>query len=487
MPKSFLIRKKRNRDLSWSTGVDSAGAGSVEDESLRAGSVENESVESHGQAEDNLPSEGSSSQKDIHGTPTPNYGELLESPQAIHSPESVSEDRPTEEFSLGVLSGTRLSHDAFLPEACRTEYKQPEKHYPACATPKKTRKRRLFRMFPPSTETFPCLPAHSLPPFPMAPFPANSTIRHPAMYSPYTCSVYPHPVPFSPPNYVRAPFFVVPLVHSQPRSCSSMMSFPDKLPSPVGVLSPAEIPSPSGLIKADEPSQTNGSSGSGRFPYPRQNGVAFLDTPAVQNAPYHSPPAPKIMKTSIEVVNGGFGIKNPLFASEKEGVGSVADMSQQSWLPKVTLHTCPMCAFQCDTSKMMQTHLKSHKEIKRYLCSFCGKGFNDTFDLKRHTRTHTGVRPYKCDICGKGFTQRCSLESHSKKIHGMQFEFAFNERRGKVYVCEDCGHSSNDPEVHYLHLRTTHPNNPAIMKCHDRRQFKFVETIESRLSQQVSC
>jgi uncharacterized Zn-finger protein len=31
-----------------------------------------------------------------------------------------------------------------------------------------------------------------------------------------------------------------------------------------------------------------------------------------------------------------------------------------------------------------------HSEAKRYLCTFCGKGFNDTFDLKRHTRIHTG-------------------------------------------------------------------------------------------------
>jgi uncharacterized Zn-finger protein len=34
--------------------------------------------------------------------------------------------------------------------------------------------------------------------------------------------------------------------------------------------------------------------------------------------------------------------------------------------------------------------MKCHSDVKRYICTFCGKGFNDTFDLKRHTRTHTG-------------------------------------------------------------------------------------------------
>jgi uncharacterized Zn-finger protein len=39
---------------------------------------------------------------------------------------------------------------------------------------------------------------------------------------------------------------------------------------------------------------------------------------------------------------------------------------------------------------LLNRHMKCHSDVKRYLCTFCGKGFNDTFDLKRHTRTHTG-------------------------------------------------------------------------------------------------
>ena len=68
-----------------------------------------------------------------------------------------------------------------------------------------------------------------------------------------------------------------------------------------------------------------------------------------------------------------------------------------------------------------------------------------------------GVRPYKCSQCDKAFTQRCSLESHCRKIHGLSDELAFNERRVKLYVCEDCGHSTDLADDHYSHMRHAHP------------------------------
>jgi len=117
--------------------------------------------------------------------------------------------------------------------------------------------------------------------------------------------------------------------------------------------------------------------------------------------------------------------------------------------------------------------MKCHSDVKRYLCTFCGKGFNDTFDLKRHTRTHTGVRPYKCNFCEKSFTQRCSLESHCLKVHGVAHQYDYKQRRSKMYVCEDCGHTTAEPEIHYLHLKENHPYSPALLKFYDKRHSKF--------------
>ena len=82
------------------------------------------------------------------------------------------------------------------------------------------------------------------------------------------------------------------------------------------------------------------------------------------------------------------------------------------------------------------------------------------------------MRPYKCNSCDKSFTQRCSLESHTLKVHGIAHDYAYKERRTKVYVCEECGHTTDQPEKHYLHLKLHHPYSPALAKFNDQ-EFPF--------------
>ncbi|XP_046329468.2 zinc finger protein 768-like [Haliotis rufescens] len=328
-------------------------------------------------------------------------------------------------------------------------------------------------------------------------FPHLPTLRPPVLWNHVMhAHVHGHAHPASfmhahspPPNWLPTP----PPFNSSPNTWIS--PYAGKTPSPLGVLSPAEIPSPSSTVMADEPSSFN-SAAIPMHPSSHMGPVDLMTRQGDQSqgllkAPVpcfpireRVTPYPKPTGIKVEVINNGFGIKNPLLTNEKPGAihpDVHAIHSPPAYLmTSEPCHTCSLCGFKTDTPRLLQKHLKTHKEIKRFLCTVCGKGFNDTFDLKRHTRTHTGVRPYKCDICGKAFTQRCSLESHGKKIHGMMFMFAFNERRTKVYVCEECGHSTDDPEEHFLHLRTQHPNNPAILRCHDRRQFKFGGKLHER-------
>ncbi|KAM4714629.1 LOW QUALITY PROTEIN: putative transcription factor Ovo-like 1a [Anableps anableps] len=138
--------------------------------------------------------------------------------------------------------------------------------------------------------------------------------------------------------------------------------------------------------------------------------------------------------------------------------------NQSQSTPAITAgaFVCQVCQKTFQYQRMLNRHVKCHSETKRHLCTFCGKGFNDTFDLKRHVRTHTGVRPYKCSLCDKAFTQRCSLESHMKKIHSVTLKYAYKERRNKLYVCEDCGHTAGTQDELVRHLHLLHPDSSML-------------------------
>ncbi|KAA0723046.1 putative transcription factor [Triplophysa tibetana] len=149
-------------------------------------------------------------------------------------------------------------------------------------------------------------------------------------------------------------------------------------------------------------------------------------------------------------------------------------------------YVCQVCQKVFQFQRMLNRHLKCHSEQKRHLCNFCGKGFNDTFDLKRHVRTHTGVRPYKCNLCEKAFTQRCSLESHMKKIHGVTQQYAYKERRSKLYVCEECGHTMPTQDALLRHLHNVHPNSTLLRGKGARRHLAAVNTSKDEVSEPSS-
>ncbi|QQP32949.1 Uncharacterized protein FKW44_024149, partial [Caligus rogercresseyi] len=104
----------------------------------------------------------------------------------------------------------------------------------------------------------------------------------------------------------------------------------------------------------------------------------------------------------LEVINGGFGIKNPLATETLSWrVAAMEEANPEKCLlppsssslarPEAdpTKFQCRICYKIFPLQRLLNRHMKCHSDTKRYLCTFCGKGFNDTFDLKRHTRTHT--------------------------------------------------------------------------------------------------
>lgn len=51
-----------------------------------------------------------------------------------------------------------------------------------------------------------------------------------------------------------------------------------------------------------------------------------------------------------------------------------------------------------------------------------------------------------------------------RKIHGVAQPYAYKERRSKLYVCEECGHTANAREALRRHLETTHSSADLLAK-----------------------
>lgn len=119
--------------------------------------------------------------------------------------------------------------------------------------------------------------------------------------------------------------------------------------------------------------------------------------------------------------------------------------------------------------------------LPRPLCQAAGTPVPQSWVPDARATLPAGVRPYKCSLCDKAFTQRCSLESHLKKIHGVQQKYAYKERRAKLYVCEECGCTSESQEGHVLHLKEHHPDSPLLRKTSKKVAVALQNTVTSLL------
>lgn len=57
-----------------------------------------------------------------------------------------------------------------------------------------------------------------------------------------------------------------------------------------------------------------------------------------------------------------------------------------------------------------------------------------------------------------------------KKIHGVTLKYAYKERRNKLYVCEECGHTASTQDELLLHLHRLHPQSALLRGRATRRE-----------------
>lgn len=56
-----------------------------------------------------------------------------------------------------------------------------------------------------------------------------------------------------------------------------------------------------------------------------------------------------------------------------------------------------------------------------------------------------------------------------KKIHSITQKYAYKERRNKLYVCEECGHTSGTQDDLLAHLNSLHPDSHLLKAKAARR------------------
>ena len=80
--------------------------------------------------------------------------------------------------------------------------------------------------------------------------------------------------------------------------------------------------------------------------------------------------------------------------------------------------TCNECGKSFIHRNNLRLHVKEHSGKKEHVCSFCGKTFFRKYNLTNHIRVHTGETPYECTVCHKDFTQKSNYNVHMKAFHG---------------------------------------------------------------------
>jgi len=107
-------------------------------------------------------------------------------------------------------------------------------------------------------------------------------------------------------------------------------------------------------------------------------------------------------------------------------------------------HFCH-CGKAFSRKAYLQTHQRTHEDVRPFECETCGRRFVDRTNLRRHHRTHTRVKNFKCGTCGRSFARKDGLRSHLK-IHGGPL----------AYSCRYCGKKFRHQTNAHRHEKNLH-------------------------------
>ncbi|XP_032525637.2 zinc finger protein 16-like [Danaus plexippus] len=119
---------------------------------------------------------------------------------------------------------------------------------------------------------------------------------------------------------------------------------------------------------------------------------------------------------------------------------------------------CPQCPKKFGSTALLNVHMKTHERVLRgatFRCTYCGKGFFESYSLQAHERTHRNERPFVCEICNTSFGTNSSLKRHLKVSHSTS----------KPFECTTCHRSFVSENIRDRHFIRYHG---------DPEEFKFM-------------
>lgn len=148
---------------------------------------------------------------------------------------------------------------------------------------------------------------------------------------------------------------------------------------------------------------------------------------------------------------------------------------------------CDYCGIQCKNQWELRRHLtKVHPDLRKFMCTYCGKAFKKSNHLKEHQTSHTGEKKYSCPICEKRFPRVASQKRHMRghdrplghktirtpflcTICGKNFPFSSGVQRHmrihlgiKKFECNLCKRKFTQSTHLQVHMRTHTGEKPYI-------------------------
>lgn len=109
---------------------------------------------------------------------------------------------------------------------------------------------------------------------------------------------------------------------------------------------------------------------------------------------------------------------------------------------------CNLCSRTFTSANRLASHRRVHEQ-GTHECPECWKMFKKATSLQTHMRSHSGVARYLCVDCGNSFTNEMALITHRKQ-HTPE----------PLHICKSCNRTFSNM-TKYLYHRRTHFNNDA--------------------------